>query len=142
MVTIDARVLGRKQPLVPEWSLEADASSSERTTLRALITLVVREEVGAFRARQQERSLLRVLTEARISEGAAAGKIDPGSRPGEQEVEEEAAVATALQAFQDGLYLVLLDGEEQADLDRALPLKAGSRVTFLRLVMLAGGSGC
>jgi hypothetical protein len=54
---------------------------------------------------------------------------------------EEASIATALQAFEDELYLVLIDGEEQRELDRQIYLQPDSRVTFLRLAMLAGGCG-
>ena len=53
-----------------------------------------------------------------------------------QEVDEEQAVATAIQAFEDGLYLVVLDGEERKDLDRPVPLTDESRVAFVRLAMI------
>jgi hypothetical protein len=48
-------------------------------------------------------------------------------------------VAAALQAFEDGLYVIIVDGEEQAELDRDVSLQPDSRVTFVRLAMLAGG---
>jgi hypothetical protein len=44
-----------------------------------------------------------------------------------------------LQAFEDGLYLVVLDGQEQRSLDAQLFLQPDSRVAFVRLTMLAGG---
>jgi hypothetical protein len=56
-----------------------------------------------------------------------------------QKVDGEEAVAAALQAFEDGLYLVILDGEEQAELDREVSLQPDSHVTCVRVVMLAGG---
>jgi hypothetical protein len=43
-----------------------------------------------------------------------------------------------LQGFEDGLYLVILDGEEQRDLDRQVYVTAESRMVFLRLTFLAG----
>lgn len=48
------------------------------------------------------------------------------------------AIGTALRAFEDGLYLVILDGKEQRDLDEQVFPGPDSHVTFLRLVMLAG----
>ena len=41
-------------------------------------------------------------------------------------------------SFQDGLYLVLLDGREQRNLDEQIFLGPDSHVTFLRLTALAG----
>jgi hypothetical protein len=43
-----------------------------------------------------------------------------------------------LQAFEDGLYLVAVDGVEQRNLDARIFLAADSRVVFIRLVFLAG----
>lgn len=142
MITVDARVLGQRKPLVPQWSVPFPpeyAAEGERLTLRALISRIVLEEVEAFRRRQADRQLVHVLTAAQVAEGALRGKINPGGQELDQEVDADAAVATALQAFEDGLYLVILDGEEQRSLDREVFLKPESRLTFLRLVMLAGG---
>jgi hypothetical protein len=44
-----------------------------------------------------------------------------------------------LQAFEDGLYLVIVDGNEQRDLDQQVFLQPDSRVAFVRLALLAGG---
>jgi hypothetical protein len=56
-----------------------------------------------------------------------------------QVAEAEEAIDAALQAFEDGSYLVLIDENEQRSLDTQVFLKPDSRVTFLRLTMLAGG---
>jgi hypothetical protein len=109
-------------------------------TLREFISAVVRQEVAAFRERQEQRQVLRALTAAQIAEGAAKGKIDSGGRPEtETAVDEAAAVANALQAFEDGLYYVFVDDAQQTALGEPVRLRDGSRVTFLRLVALAGG---
>ena len=42
-------------------------------------------------------------------------------------------------AFGDGLFLVLLDGRQETDLDARVEVGPGSTVTFVRLVALAGG---
>ena len=67
------------------------------------------------------------------------GKVDSGGSELNQAVDAEAAVANAWQAFEDGIYLVLIDGDEQKDLDRQVYLTEDSELTFIRLVMLAGG---
>ncbi len=55
------------------------------------------------------------------------------SEVGQQAVDPAAAVATALQAFQDGLFLVVVDGIDYTGLDQLIPLRDDSRITFIRL---------
>ena len=141
MLTIDARAPGRRRPLIPEWKIPFPPDPTGRgepLTLRVLISRIVLGEVAAFRDRQAARNLVRVLSAAEIDEGIERGKVDPGGRPLEQPVDDGAAVGTALQAFEDGLYIVLLDGREQRDLDEQVFPGPDSHLTFLRLVMLAG----
>ena len=51
----------------------------------------------------------------------------------------ERVVREAVAAFEDGLYLVLIDGEQQRDLDAQVLVYEETTLTFLRLVALAGG---
>jgi hypothetical protein len=142
MVTISGRTLGRKKALFADWSIPFPPDLDEggdRLTLRDLIGRIVRAEVQAFRDRQEEGKLVRALTAIDIDKGVTRGKVAMGGRDLKQTVDEDNAVGTALQAFEDGLYLVILDGEEQRELDRQVHLQTDSRVTFVRLAMLAGG---
>jgi len=142
VVVVEARMLGRKQPLVPRWSvpvpIEPTGGDGNELTLRDLITRIVRAEVRAFRERQDARRFVRVLSEREIERGRQRGRIDAGGSDLEQHVDPEVAVATALQGFLDGLYLVLLDDAEQRELDQRIHVTESSRVVFLRLTFLAG----
>lgn len=140
-VTISSKAVGRRSPLVPDWQFPfppGDSGESEPLTLRRLITRIVHAEVESFQHRQDARKRLRILTEGQIEEGLAKGKVELGGQDISQEVDPEIAVATALLAFEDGIYLVILDGEEQRELDRPIHLSPDSHLVFLRLVMLAG----
>jgi hypothetical protein len=96
--------------------------------------------VQDFRERQNERQVFRALTARQVAEGAERGKIAAGgSDVPVQNVDEDEAVAVACQAFEDGLYLVVIDDEDQREIDRQIHLRPNSRVTFVRLTMLAGG---
>jgi hypothetical protein len=140
MITISGKALGRKKPLFADWSIPLPPDAGDGgLTLRDLIGRVVRAEVDAFRTRQQERALFRALTARQIEEGAARGKVEMGGRDLAQEVDADEAVAVALQAFEDGLYLVAVDGQEQRSLDVPVRLNDDSRVAFIRLTLLAGG---
>ena len=142
VLTISARALGKRKPLVPDWQVPwppDEKDDGEPLTLRQLITRVVLQEVEAFKKRQEDRQIVRILTERQIEEGLTKGRVDSDGRSLHQPVDPDAAVATALQAFEDGLYLVILDGEEQRELDREIFLQSDSHLVFVRLVMLAGG---
>lgn len=139
---IETRVLGKKARPLDGWSVPITPDPHDGgdggLTLRELITRIVQAEVGVFERREHARRFLRVLSENEIATGASRGKIDSGGRPATGPVDVESAVGAALQGFEDGLYLVILDGEEQRDLDRQVYLTAESRMVFLRLTFLAG----
>lgn len=147
-LTIEAKVLGQRTPIVASWpvSMPNTGTSSgddqhevhRPLTLREVLTLVVTDEVAAFHQRQQDRRLPRIMAPAAIEQGAVSGKIDMGGRD-PQAVSLDAAIAVALQAFEDHLYLVLLDGAPVETLETELALQEGSRLTFVRLVALVGG---
>ena len=149
MMTVEAREVGQRAPLVSGWRVPlleppgANGGDGSAMRLRDLLAHVVRQEVHAFQQRQEERRLARVLSPREIQDAAARGKVAMGG-PNElhtetQEVSDEAAIATALQAFEDGLYYVFLDGAQQHDLEAAVWPRPDSTLTFIRLVALAGG---
>lgn len=139
---IEGKTFGRRQALFPEWSLPLPPEmSGQPLTVRDLISRIVLEQVQAFGERRAERRFVRALTERQIADGVQRGKVDMGGREeDEPDVDDpQAAVATALQAFEDGLYYVFVDDEHRQSLDEEVSLGAETRVTFLRLVALAGG---
>jgi len=136
---VEAKLLGQRHPIFSDWRIDLPERGGDHLRLRDLITRVVLEEVEAFHKRQQERRLARVLSPAAIDAGRIIGKIDAGERDLQQEAEPELAVGIALQAFMDGLYYVFIDGVQQTGLEDEVYLKLESKVTFIRLVALAGG---
>ncbi|MBW4551435.1 MAG: hypothetical protein KME35_10040 [Aphanocapsa sp. GSE-SYN-MK-11-07L] len=153
-IRVEARQLGRKKPLLSDWSVALPSTGGETPvtvapaiTLRELITTVVLAEVEAFHDRQSQYQLTQVLSKAAIATGLNQGKVTMGDglRPTEgqrefkQAVDPQAAVDTAILGFVDGLYYVFVDDIQQEELDRPVPLRADSRLMFLRLVPLVGG---
>ncbi|MCC6241292.1 MAG: hypothetical protein IT353_00540 [Gemmatimonadaceae bacterium] len=140
---IETRVLGKKARPMDQWAVTDlppldPRDGGDSTTLRALIARIVRHEVAAFGRREQARRLVRVLSASEIEEAQLRGKIDPGGRPMSAPVDPEQAVATALQGFEDGLYLVMIDGVEQRDLNASVFVTDASQLVFIRLTFLAG----
>ena len=142
MLTIEGEILGSKRRLFDNFSFELPPGSDGDSgfTLRDLLDRIVREQVAAFDERQKNRQFIRVLTEREVAEGILKGKIQSGdSQIPYKEVDADAAVATAIEAFEDGIYFVVIDSEQQKELDAQLFLKPDSRITFIRLTLLAGG---
>lgn len=138
-LTISTRVVGRRLPAMPDFPVVLPARPARPTlTLRDLLTLLVVREVEAFHERQEERRLAQVLSPAAIAQGTARGKIDPGERDPGPPV-DVAAVATALQAFEDGFYFVFIDDVQHQSLDETVTVGDDSRLLFVRLTPLAGG---
>lgn len=140
-VTVSGKCLGSRRPLFADFSVPLppdDFGGGEGLTLRELITLIVAAEVRAYEQRREERRLDRVFTAARIEGDLQRGRVSPEGRASPPAPPEEEAVAAAILAFEDGLYIVAIDGEEKRELDAQVFLRADSRVTFIRLVFLAG----
>ena len=141
-LTVEGKVVGQKRPIFTDWHVElppVDENNGDRLKLRDLITSIVVKEVDAFITRQEERKLARVMSRQEIEQGVELGKVDAGERDLEQKVNTSDAIATALQAFEDGLYFVFIDEVQQTNLDSEVFLKANSKVIFLRLTALVGG---
>lgn len=140
MPFIHGKSLGHRRPLFGDFSVSLTTAAKEPQPVRELISQIVREQVRQFEDRQQQRQFLRVLTEKEITVGLDRGKIESGkSDVPLQPVDIDAAIETALIAFQDGLYLIVIDEKQVQSLDDRFSLKPESHVTFIRLTLLAGG---
>ena len=141
-ISVDAKILGQKRPLVTDWIMDLPPlweNGGSRQKLRDLITAIVIEEVHGYQKRQEEHKLARILSGKEIEQGVQQGKVDAGEHNFNQFADQESAITTALQAFEDGLYYVFIDAVQQTDLDKEVFLKTQSKVVFIRLVALAGG---
>jgi hypothetical protein len=141
MLIVAGKVVGGRKALFSDFGVVLPPGYGESgTTLRELIERIVREQVKLFRQRQHDRQFIRALTEKQIAAQASNGKVDSGgSDIAPQEIDDEQAVGAALQAFEDGLYFVILDEDQQQSLDAQVYPKPDSKITFIRLAMLAGG---
>lgn len=137
---ISTRALGKRKPLLDDFSVPPPGGyhGDDDLRLRDIIEHVVCHEVREFKKRQHDRRFDRVLSDTQIAEAAARGKIDPASKDFNQEVDGDTATANALQAFEDGLYLVIIDEVERRSLEEMVYLTENSRLVFLRLTFLAG----
>ena len=138
-IRVEAAVPGRRRAGTAEHPLALPIPEGDAAALRHFIDAVVRAEDrlvsrsgrGEFGASRADRR--------QIAEGLEAGAIRSGAARAATEVDEDAAVATALLQFEDGLYSVLVDDEPVESLEAAITVRPDMRLLFLRLVALAGG---
>ena len=124
---------------------------AEKVTLGELITRTVQEQIRMSEAREADRMRERArqfkafrrqyLTEADIAERAGDGKVSlkPKSEPVEKPIDAEEEIRRALSAFERKQYIVLVNGRQAESLKEELVFEDQTRVTFVRLMPLAGG---
>jgi hypothetical protein len=109
-------------------------------TAREMIEAVVRQQVAAFRERQEAAQVLRILTGGEIAEGPERGRILAGGMEfGPQAVDIESAIRSAITTFEDGFYFLFVNDTQVENLDAPLPGGKRLDVMFVRLTPLAGG---
>jgi hypothetical protein len=137
-VLVEARVVGQRGAALEAREI-GDPPGGANLPLHELIVHVVRAEVAAFADRERRRRFVRILSPEQIDAGAAVGKVDSGGRDATPAPAPDTAVAVALEAFGDGLYLVFVDDTEIDDLDALITVTPATRLRFVRLTALAGG---
>ena len=134
-VYINVKTPGRRQNVLTKAPYQLP---DETKTLRELLTAVTRAEVLAYQKRLADEGLLHLLTSDQIHGMAAEGRVSFGRVYSDYTPDVAAAVQTTIQAFEDGLVRVLVNGKECTKLDADAGLCADAEITFLRLTFLAG----
>lgn len=121
--------------------------TDEQLTLAHLIRRTVEEQVRELCARQKLDALAiksaldrHYLTEDEVTAQAERNGVVrlPKRRPGR--VDAEVEVRRALAAFKRRAFVVFVDGRQVEDLEAQIRMRLDTRVTFLRLMPLAGGA--
>ncbi|QHW31333.1 hypothetical protein GZH47_11000 [Paenibacillus rhizovicinus] len=134
-VFILMKQIGKRQPVIGERPLLLQEAPM---TLRHLIGQVVAQEVERYNALELEADFVRLLTQEDMQEQAANGKIGFGRRYQADNQSVRTSIETACQAFEDGLYKVVINEEVIDELDSPLQVNENDRIVFIRLTMLAG----
>jgi hypothetical protein len=132
---VEARVVGRPKDIESRDVAVEPGSHALRTVLRQL----VEAEVTAFAGRRHEQSLLRILTPADLVRGVESGRYAAEPRPAQAAPDVDAAWRRTVEAFDDGLFFVFVDGHQVGELETVVTIGPGTRLRLVRLVALAGG---
>ncbi|WP_217183114.1 hypothetical protein [Streptomyces sp. AC495_CC817] len=107
-------------------------------TLRSLLRILVEHEVGLYSAHRARSATLQILTPVDLVRGADTGRYGHETRPLPAAPGVEIAYARAVEAFDDELYFVFLDGVRIHALDDIIAIEPHSRLRLVRLVALTG----
>ncbi|MCL4255374.1 MAG: hypothetical protein KJ043_16560 [Anaerolineae bacterium] len=141
-IQVRSRIIGGDAPL-PNVALDL---LTETLTIRDLITHTVEEQIRDLRIQRQmdfdniQHILNRqYLTDAEIQAQAKTGAIKMPELPNDSPIFIIQETEKALTAFEKGVYVIIIDGEQAQSLNDTVTLKPTSKVTFLRLTPLKGG---
>lgn len=129
------KAAGRRKPVLElvEASLPAHVSS-----LREVIQEIVTEQVRRYNDRNPDQAIYPYLSSGQLEEQVRLGKVSFGAAYDDRQADEAKAIADAWQAFEDGIYKVLIDDRAVERLDQPLELREGTVFTFIRLALLSG----
>lgn len=123
---VELKQASGKQYRIVKQELELEGSPS---TVRELLESTARSVYQSFLLRKHS-------TEPEQTE--SEGKISFGFFYNDKEVPESRAVATAMQAFEDGIAVLFIDGVRYEDLNEAIHLTGSETLSFVKLTMLSG----
>ena len=106
--------------------------------VRALIMETVKYCVESYNQRAENVDVLSVFSKEQIDDKAMSGKIAFGVNYGENKADLQKAEDDAIEAFNDGVAVLLIDDERAEELDQKIDLKNIGSLTFIKLIMLAG----
>lgn len=128
--------LGKRKCSIEPITMELTGETPQN--VHSLIRAVVCWLVNEYNARPEENDPLKFLTQEEINNQAVTGKISFRVNYNDNRVSTETAVRNALQAYEDGIFHLFINGEEAGTADSPLHLNDGDTLTFIRLTMLSG----
>lgn len=106
--------------------------------LKDLIETLVRNNVRDFNNNIDDTKVLAFLTPLGIQTQSESGKIGFNSVENKTKADISKSIKNALQAFEDGIFLVFIDEDEIQSLNEKITLKTSSTIVFIRMTFLAG----
>lgn len=142
-VEVQSRVLGRAVELEPVLLELLEEQISVRELVRRTVEEQVRDLIGrrALDNKSARQTLERqYLTDEEIAAAAAQGRVSlPKLSSSGTNLNAEREVERALKAFESRKFQIFIEGRQIESLDEQLSFREQTRVTFLRLMPLAGG---
>ncbi len=139
-VTISVKQLGKKYPILQEKSIEIGTSKA-KIFVNELLELVVEQQVKQFLSSSFEiddEDKTHLPKDNYLPILIDTGKVGFGAVYNHKKPNVEVAQQTAIQAFEDGIYVVFYGDEQLEKLNQEIDLTEKKIITFIRLTFLAG----
>ncbi|MCJ8153573.1 hypothetical protein MKJ01_07320 [Chryseobacterium sp. SSA4.19] len=139
-IKVTVKQLGRKHPVLTLQSLEIDYHQ-DSISLGNLLKLIVQQQVQAFNAKPfevEDEDLSKIPQENYLNILTDTGKIGFDSIYNQKRADLGKAQENAIQAFEDGIFVVFYNDEQIESLTQAIDLSLQHTFTFIRLTFLAG----
>lgn len=111
---------------------------SERVTARELIRERVYQEVQDFNRREDER-IFRGLVQPTDAERILNGPRTEYRLKKHRVIEWKVQFEKATEAFDNNVFLILINDEQAENLDQTFVIDRGTQVSFVKLTLLVGG---
>ena len=134
-IYVRVKAIGKKKDILPQTPYEiADGVS----TLRQLLTEIVRTEVEKYNAKETGAQIIPFLTKEELDDMAEHGKVSFDTVYSDKKANLKQAQDNAVQCWKDGLVRVFMDDEELTELDAPIQIPENAVFTFIRLTFLTG----
>ena len=134
-ICVRVKAIGKKKDVLPPTLYEiADGIS----TLRQLLTEIVRTEVEKYNAKETGAQIIPFLTKEELEGQAEAGKVSFGTVYSDKKANLKKAQDNAVQCWKDGLVRVFVGDDELTELDAPIQIPENAVFTFIRLTFLTG----
>ncbi len=130
---IQLKRLGKKKILRQKVNLTGNIK-----TLEDLITQLVTHNVNSFNKEIETNKILSFLSPNEIQNQSITGKIGFGEIENKTKANINSSIENALQAFEDGIFVVFIDDDEVKTIKEPLAIKESSSITFIRMTFLTG----
>ena len=134
-ICIQMKAAGKRKPVIDHIPYEIPDTVS---TLRELLTELVRTEVRRYNEKGTDVQVIPWLSREQMEDQAEAGKISFGRIYSDKKADEAKAAENAVQCFEDGLVRVFQEGQELTGLEDPLNIQEGDCFTLIRLTFVAG----
>lgn len=134
-VKVNLKQLGKKRNKISEQDFYIENVPS---SVRELICETVHTCVESYNKRFDNSENTKELSKEQIEDLSELGKIAFGINYGEKRADVKAALDTAIQAYEDGIFRIFSGEQELGSLDDSIVINEGDSLTFVRLTMLSG----
>ena len=134
-VYVSVKQAGKRKEYITKKELVLTGTPS---SLRELLTEIVQINVAEYNMKAVEPWIMKYLSAEETENQIKTGKVGFGERKSDKQADVQKAIATAILAFEDGIYRVFSGDNEMPSLDETISLKDEDVLTFIRFTMLAG----